>query len=129
MKLHVVTPKQNILETEVEEVVLPSAQGPMGILPGHAHYVGELATGALYYQRSGKKEALVVSGGFLEILDDKISVMADSAQLSSQIQREAVRKDLEALEARLVSGDVSPEEYPVVLAQRELEQARLAVVL
>ncbi len=129
MKLHVVTPKQNVLETEAEEVILPSAQGPMGILPGHAHYVGQLATGALYYQRGGKKEALVVSGGFLEILDDQISVLADSAQLGSQINREAVRQELESLEARLVSGTVSLEEYPAVLAQRELEQARLAAAL
>ena len=81
--LSVVTPQRQLLSIDTQWVELPATSGQMRALPGHAPTLGELGAGQVRYQSAGADAAehsLQVSGGFFEVLGDKITLLADSAQ-------------------------------------------------
>ncbi len=71
--------------SEVDMVIAPGADGTLGILPGHAKLVSTLASGELKIRRSGSEDYFVIFGGFIEITDDKVIVLADTAERASEI--------------------------------------------
>ena len=71
--------------SEVDMVMAPGADGALGILPGHAKLVSLLAAGELKIRRAGAEDFFVVFGGFIEITDDKVIVLADTAERASEI--------------------------------------------
>ena len=79
LQLEVVTPERRVLSEAVESVVVPGAGGELGILPGHTPLISQLQTGVLSYTAGGKTAQLHVSGGFLEVKDDHVSVLAEIA--------------------------------------------------
>ncbi len=83
-KLEVVTPQERILAEEVESVIAPGTEGYLGILPGHAPLLTSLKSGVVYYRKPGtKRQHIVISGGFMEVGPDKVIILADTAELSS----------------------------------------------
>jgi F-type H+-transporting ATPase subunit epsilon len=78
--LEVATPDKLLVNEKVSQVEVPGKDGYMGILPGHAALISELAEGTLKYTGSGKSAELKISGGFVEVRDDKVRVLADSVQ-------------------------------------------------
>ena len=83
--MEIVTPARKVLSTEVESVVVPSADGYLGILVNHAPLVTALGIGVLRYTSKGKEDSVVISGGFMEVNNNKLSIMADTAELSGEI--------------------------------------------
>ena len=80
MALIVVTPQRQVLSTQVQWVDLPAASGQMRALPEHAPTLGALGAGEVRYQdAAGAEKSFTVSGGFLEVLSDKVTLLADSA--------------------------------------------------
>lgn len=79
LDLQVVTPERELVHEHVDEVQVPGKDGYLGILPGHAALLGELGNGLLTYRSDGHQRHLTVSGGFLEVLDDHVRVLADTA--------------------------------------------------
>lgn len=71
--------------SDVDMVIAPGADGSLGILPGHAKLVSLLASGELKIRRGGAEDFFVVFGGFIEITDDKVIVLADTAERASEI--------------------------------------------
>jgi F-type H+-transporting ATPase subunit epsilon len=71
--------------SEVDMVIAPGADGTMGILPGHAKLVSLLASGEVKIRRAGTEDYFVVFGGFIEIADNKVIVLADTAERASEI--------------------------------------------
>ena len=91
LDLVVVTPERQLVHEQVSEVQLPGKDGYMGILPGHAPLLSELRTGALTYLLAGSRHNLAVHGGFLEVLEDHVRVLADAAERAEEINVERAR--------------------------------------
>ena len=81
IQLEVVTPERRVLAEPVDMVTVPGLDGELGILPGHTSLVSELQTGVLTYVQDGKSSSLQVSGGFVEVRDDQVSVLAETAEV------------------------------------------------
>lgn len=77
MKLEIITPEQNVFSGEVDLVTLPGKEGQFQILKDHAPLVSTLQTGDLVYETAGRKETIVVDGGVVQVLNNKVLVLAD----------------------------------------------------
>jgi F-type H+-transporting ATPase subunit epsilon len=85
-QLQVATPERLLLDAQVTEAQLPGKNGYMGVLPGHAALISALATGVLTYSGGGGtgRGVLNIGGGFVEVLDDHVSVLADTAEVAQE---------------------------------------------
>jgi F-type H+-transporting ATPase subunit epsilon len=94
--LELVSPERGYVSTEVDEVYAPGAEGDMGILPGHAALVSALREGEFRYRIGSETEYVAVDGGFMEVLDNKVTVLADGAELGRDLNLdELLRRKME----------------------------------
>jgi F-type H+-transporting ATPase subunit epsilon len=107
-QLEIVTPEKKVVDTQAEEAQIPGKNGYLGILPGHAPLITELAVGEITYRESGgssgNEQRLAVAWGFAEVLPDKVTILAETAERPSEINVERARKSKERAEQRLTSG-------------------------
>src|SRR5579862_2662976 len=99
--LEVVTPQRDVVRDSVTEVQLPGSDGYLGILPGHTPLLTELKIGALSYKKGGETRYVAVLGGFAEVLSDRVTVLADSAEPAEEIEIEGARAAFVAAQAAL----------------------------
>ena len=108
LQLEIVTPEKLAYQDEVDSVVLPGSEGELGVLPHHAPLVSTLGAGELRLRKGGSEESFAIVGGFLQILPDKVVVMAETADVASDIDlekaQEARRQAEQALEGGAVEG-------------------------
>lgn len=125
-RLRIVTPERLLLDEEVEEVVAPGAAGEFGVLPDHIAFLTELAPGRLLYRVSGQRHVVAVFGGYAEVADNVMTVLADGAEAARQIDLDAAKRAHDEAESALKTLDVDTAEF--VLARRSLgrEAARIA---
>jgi F-type H+-transporting ATPase subunit epsilon len=83
--LEVVTPEKQLFSGEVDEVTVPSNEGCLGILPGHAPLLAKLGIGEISYKIGGRTDFLSCSWGFVEVLPERVVVLAQNAELASDI--------------------------------------------
>src|SRR5262249_6887064 len=107
IQLIVVTPERQLLREKVVEVQLPGAEGYLGVLPGHAPLITELGVGELSYRAAGGGEApiLAVLRGFAEVLPDRVTVLAETAERAAEIDLARAERALKRAQERLSSGD------------------------
>jgi len=117
LSLHIVSP-DNAISTEVDYVSLPGVEGDFGVLPGHTPFFTALRTGAMWYQQGAEKHSLLVSVGFVEVLPDKVSVIAQVAETAEDLDQ--ARAEAGMKRAEEVMGAV-PHEI-------DFERARLAML-
>src|SRR5918912_2589065 len=103
IQLDVITPERSILSEAVDFVCVPGAGGELGILPGHTPLISQLRTGVLTYTQGGVTERLLVSGGFVEVSGDRVSVLADMAERPEEIEPATARQTREQAERALAS--------------------------
>src|ERR1700719_1893490 len=108
-KLEIVTPEKKVVDTVAEEVQIPGKNGYLGILPGHAPLITELAVGEITYRGDDGEHRLAVASGFAEVLPDKVTVLADSAERPEEINVERARKAKDGAEQRLMSANTEAE--------------------
>jgi len=98
IKLELVTPERMILSEDVEEVIAPGVEGDLGVLPEHAPLLTALRVGELAYRNGKQMDYIaIVGGGFLEVSDNKVIVLADDAELGQEINLdEAIERKLKA---------------------------------
>lgn len=101
-QLQVATPERQLVDEQVQDVQLPGKNGYMGILPDHAPLLSALGAGLLTY--SGDKK-LVISGGFVEVFDNHVRVLADHAQTPESVNVDAARRDLDEASKALAQAD------------------------
>ncbi len=106
-KLEIVTPEKKVVDTAAEEVQIPGKNGYLGVLPGHAPLITELAVGEITYCENSQESRLAVAWGFAEVLPDKVTILAETAERPSEIDVERARKSKERAEQRLTSGDIN----------------------
>src|SRR5579864_740489 len=104
-QLEIVTPEKKVVDTPAEEAQIPGKNGYLGILPGHAPLITELAVGEISFREHGAQQWLAVAWGFAEVLPDKVTILAETAERPSEIDVERARKAKERAEQRLTSGD------------------------
>jgi F-type H+-transporting ATPase subunit epsilon len=78
LSLEIATPDKLLVNEKVSQVEVPGKEGYMGILPGHAALISELAEGIIKYTGAGKATEIKITGGFVEVRDDKVRVLADA---------------------------------------------------
>lgn len=127
LTLRIVTPERIVFSEEgVESVTLPGIEGELTVLPSHAPLMTELAPGPLVFRRGGLEIDVAVAGGFLEIRDDRVTVLADVAERSDEIdasRAEAARERARtALANREEAADVA-----MVMASLQRAEARIRV--
>jgi F-type H+-transporting ATPase subunit epsilon len=103
--LEIVTPERQVIKAIVDEVSLPASQGYIGVLPGHAPLLTTLSTGIVKYKQKDKEYFLFLSGGFAEVLSDKIIVLAQIVEKPEEIDVERAKSSKERAEKRLSSHD------------------------
>ena len=106
-QLEIVTPEKKVVDTAAEEVQVPGKNGYLGILPGHAPLITELSVGEITYRDNAGAQRLAVAWGFAEILPNKVTILAETAERPSEIDVERARKAKERAEQRLTSGDAN----------------------
>jgi F-type H+-transporting ATPase subunit epsilon len=105
LELEIVTPERQLVRQQVSDVQLPGKDGYLGILPGHAALLGQLGAGSLCYTTAGTSHYLAVNGGFVEVLDNHVRVLADSAAKAEDIDLPRAKSDLEKATAQLASSE------------------------
>ena len=106
-QLEIVTPEKKVIDTAAEEVQIPGKNGYIGILPGHAPLITELSVGEITFRENSTEQRLAVAWGFAEILPNKVTILAETAERPSEIDVDRARKAKERAEQRLTSGDTS----------------------
>ena len=83
--LEIVTPDRAIVREEVDEIQLPGSEGYLGVLPGHTPLLTTLQVGELWYRIGSEKHYLAIAGGFVEILPDRVTALAQVAERAQDI--------------------------------------------
>ena len=124
MLLQVVSPERMLVDEQVTEAQIPALEGYIGALPGHAPLLSVLkAGGVLSYRTEGKDVTLAVYGGFVQILPDRVRVLADSAQPGSEINAGQAQERLKQAQAAVDQQGVNADNA----ARAEIERAQAAV--
>ncbi|MDD5209228.1 MAG: F0F1 ATP synthase subunit epsilon [Elusimicrobiales bacterium] len=116
--LTIVTPEKTVVSQKpVDSVTIPAFGGEMGVLPGHASFVVQLVEGILHYKDGQHKEFFAVLNGFAEIHKDKVMVLAESAELSKEVDEERARQAYQKAKEMLVlrHGDLDLDEANAAL--------------
>ena len=101
--LEIVTPDRSLVREDVDEVQVPGSEGYLGILPGHTPLLASLKVGELWFRMGQEKHYLAIAGGFVEVLPDRVTVLAQIAERAQDIdvtRAEAARKRAEERLAR-----------------------------
>ena len=125
LQLEVVTPERRVLAEAVDMVTVPGLGGELGILPGHTPLISQLQTGVLSYANGGKTSQLHVSGGFLEVRDDHVSVLAEIAERPEEIDAQRARLAREQIEKQLSAWNGSEEDFEIARDKLERSAVRL----
>jgi len=125
LHLEIVTPERLAYEGDVDAVVCPGIEGELGILPHHAPLLTTLGFGELRIRTGGQEESFAIAGGFLQVRPDKVVVMAETADLASEIDLEAAEQARRAAERQLSEGYV--EGADLARARASMERALLHI--
>jgi F-type H+-transporting ATPase subunit epsilon len=130
LRLCVITPARPLVETEVDSVVAPGREGEFGVLPGHELFLAPLRPGVVRYLAGGREQRLAVSGGFAEVTQESVTVLAPAAFVPGELDRAQAQAELERAEVALRElGALSPPEALSAAQDRvELARARLSIL-
>ena len=124
-QLEVVTPERRVLAEPVDMVTVPGLGGELGILPGHTPLISQLQTGVLTYVAEGKSSQLHVSGGFVEVRDDHVSVLAEVAERPEEIDAARARLSRDQLEKQINAWSGSEDELAIAKTEYERSVVRM----
>jgi F-type H+-transporting ATPase subunit epsilon len=125
IKLEIVTPERLVFDETVDGVTLPGSEGELGVLPHHAPLVSTLGIGELKIRAGGVEEFFAIAGGFVQVLPDKVVVMAETADLASEIDLEKAQEARREAERALEGGYV--EGMDLAAARIQLQSALLRI--
>jgi F-type H+-transporting ATPase subunit epsilon len=123
----VVTAQQTVFEGDAEMVIAPGSEGQLGILPRHAPLLTTLDLGEMRIRRGGVDEGLFVAGGFLEVNNNEVTVLADDAERAEEIDVEHAQEARRRAEATLQQQGVSSDVLSSAMGELERATGRLKV--
>jgi F-type H+-transporting ATPase subunit epsilon len=125
IQLEIVTPERLAYSDTVDSVQLPGSEGELGVLPHHAPLVSTLGVGELRIRKGGAEESFAIVGGFLQVRPDRVVVMAETADLASDIDLEKAQEARREAERALETG--YQEGADLAMARAALQQALLRI--
>lgn len=123
LKLEVVTPKGAVVSQEVDIVTAPGYGGEFGVLANHAPFLSTIKTGVLTYKTGAQEETLMVSGGFCEVSNNKLTFLVESAEHGADIDVERAMRAKERAEKRLAEAQAQKEKFDRARAEAALQRA------
>lgn len=121
IRLKLVTPSRLLLDEEVDEVTAPGALGEFGVLPKHISFLTLLEVGEMSYKQGGERHHLALSGGYAEVLDEVMTVLANAGEYADEIDIERARAARERAEKRM--AELSQEDKEFAAAEAALRRA------
>src|ERR1043166_5527124 len=121
LTLEIVTPDRSLIREEVDEVVVPGTEGELGILPGHTPLLTTLKIGELWYRRGQEKHYLAIAFGFVEVLPDRVTVLADVGERAQEIDIQRAERAKQRAEQQIAQA------HPTQL-DMDIERARIALM-
>ncbi|MBO8138128.1 MAG: F0F1 ATP synthase subunit epsilon [Desulfotomaculum sp.] len=119
-RLDIVTPEKVVYSEEVDFVVAPGVMGELGFLPEHTPLVSALKTGVLRVQKDGKELKVAITGGFVEVKNSRVVVLADTAEREDEIDVERAEAAKKRAEERLAKGG---QDIDIARAEAALQRA------
>ena len=125
LKVELVSPERILFSGEARTVIARTAGGDIAFMTGHAPFVGALGIGVVRIlpEAGGAEERAAVHGGFVEVKDDRVTILSDVAELASQIDAERARRAVEEAQRRVAAGDDAEAEAALRRAQVRVEVA------
>lgn len=127
LTLELATPTRLVITAQVDEVVAPGSEGYFGVLPGHAPFLATLGIGELTYRIGREEYHVAVSGGFAEVRNDKVIILADAAETPAEIDRARAERARDRAEARLSGRSQEEVDYARATAALARALSRLQV--
>lgn len=125
MKLEMVTPYKKVLSEEVDEIIAPGIVGELGLLPGHTPLLTTLKIGELTYRKNGAAFHVAVNWGYLEVEDDTVTVLAETAEPADEIDLARAQAALGRAEIALKT--LTPEDKNYQIMEAALERALIRI--
>lgn len=126
LELEIVTPDRLVVKDVAEQIQIPGKNGYLGILPGHAPLITELAVGEIVYRAGGADHRLACAWGFAEVLPDRVTILAETAEREDEIDVPRAQEAHDRAEQRLKAGD-SELDYDRALNSLQRADVRLHV--
>ncbi len=127
LTINMMTPKKDVMHGDVDQVTAPSIMGEVGILPDHLPLLATLEAGPVGLFKAGDVEYFAVSGGFVEVNDNVVTILADSAEAAAELDPERSARALKDAEQQLKTLDATLPEYAEQMARCKRAQVRLEV--
>ena len=127
MKLRIVTPTRILVDAEVSEVRAPGTAGQIGVLPQHVTFLGQMDIGVVSYVENGKARNVVVRGGYVEVVNDVVTILADDAELAAETDTAGARAEADRLREELKHAQGTPEDIDRLLDALRIAEARSSV--
>ncbi len=127
LKLEMVTPYKRVLSEEVDELIMPGTLGELGILPGHSPLLTTLKVGEFTYRKGTSLYHVAVNWGYVEVEDDTVIVLAETAEPADQIDMARARTALGRAEEALKKLDPEDKEYRIMEAALKRALIRIQV--
>lgn len=127
LKLEMVTPYKQVLSEEVDEIVMPGQMGELGILPGHTPLLTTLKVGEFTYRKGGSSFHVAVNWGYVEVEDDTVIVLAETAEPADEIDMARAKAALGRAEEALKKLDPEDKDYRTMEAALERALIRIQV--
>ncbi len=125
-QLEIVTPEKMVVKDAVDEIQIPGSDGFLGVLPGHAPLITELSAGELSYRKGANSFRFVVAWGFAEVLPDRVTTLAETAERAEDIDINRAQNDKKLAEQDLANGK-SEEDFIKAEAELKYAASRLEV--
>jgi F-type H+-transporting ATPase subunit epsilon len=124
LNVKVITPGKTVWDDKVEEIVLPSTTGQLGILSGHAPLLTALEVGVMRVRPDKEWKTIALMGGFAEVENDEIKILVNGAELGDNIDRETARTEYEAAQTRFQNLENSADRQEKIQAETGMRKAR-----
>ena len=126
MRLDIITAERQVYSEDVEVLVAPGMEGQLGILPHHAPLMTALQPGELLIRKDGEETYLAVTGGFLEVIGNTVTILADACERSDEIDEQRAQEAMDRARERLERQDIDIQLEQVAVSMRRA-QVRLNV--
>lgn len=124
LTLEIVTPDRAVIHEEVDEVVVPGSEGELGVLPGHTPLLSSLEIGELWYRQGQEKHYLAIAFGFVEVLPDRVTVLADVGERAQEIDVHRAERAKQRAEQLLAQAPAAR----LTAVDLDIERARIALL-
>jgi F-type H+-transporting ATPase subunit epsilon len=124
LTVRVITPDATVWDASVEEVILPSTTGQLGILSGHAPLLSALDTGVMRVRPGKDWETIALFGGFAEVEENEVTILVNGAEKGAEIEKEAAKSALDEAQARMSQAESGEDRQEKIQATQAFKRAR-----